>query len=150
MLGYHDSEMSIVLEDTVKISSTMDGHSYEASKFAATLRRRLWREHLGLLPAQPLDATDDPAAQPPAEELDDVEGESKAATKGDARDDMDREEEFVSDPLDDKLWARWTTNATVNTEVFRSIFHADPDDYGMLYPLPSLTSSSKHSLDFIT
>lgn len=134
MLGYHDSEMSIVLEDTATISSKMDGHSYEASKFAATLRRRLWREHLGLLPAQTLDATDDPAAQPPRDEEKQVEDESKATAKDDGPNNMDREEKFVSDPLDDELWARWTTNATVNTEVYRSIFHADPDDYGTLLP----------------
>lgn len=93
----------------------MDGKPYTAAHFAATLRRRLWREHLGLLPPQDHDATNDPNAQPPSESsLNDL-------LPG-------REDEFVADPLSDKLWQTWTEQATTNTEVFRELFHADPDD----------------------
>ncbi len=38
------------------------------------------------------------------------------------------EADFVSDPLSDKLWDEWCGRATTNTEVFRTLFHADPDD----------------------
>ena len=55
-IGYHDSEIAIVMEDTEVIQSTMNGLPYEARRHAATLRRYLWREHLGLLPPQELDA----------------------------------------------------------------------------------------------
>ncbi|THZ29799.1 phospholipase D/nuclease [Aureobasidium pullulans] len=114
-LGYHDSELTIIMEDTNALPSMMDGHEYQAGHHAATLRRMLWREHLGLLPAQPLDASEDPNAQPP-----DVcpnhwyEG--------------DEWDKLVTDPLCDEVWNMWTERATVNTEVFRHLFHADPDD----------------------
>jgi phospholipase D1/2 len=113
-IGVHDSELSIVMEDTNVLETTMDGKPYQAGRHVATLRRMLWREHLGLLPPQTLDGSDDPNAQPP----------------GDAPNNIFEDEhyEFVADPLCDKLWNMWTENATVNTEVFRDLFHADPDD----------------------
>ncbi|XXG95125.1 hypothetical protein Hte_001385 [Hypoxylon texense] len=115
-LGNHDSELSIVMEDTDKIESVMDGQSFRAGRHAATLRRYLWREHLGLLPPQPHDASKDPNAQPPGENS--------------PNDIWDRDDsyKFVEDPLSDELWDMWTTNATTNTEIFRHLFHADPDD----------------------
>ena len=92
----------------------MDGQPYKAGHHAATLRRLLWREHLGLLPAQKLDASGDPNAQPPDVCPNDViEGP---------------EYEFVADPLSDKVWDMWTGNATKNTDLFRHLFRADPDD----------------------
>ncbi|KAI9681584.1 MAG: hypothetical protein M1829_000781 [Trizodia sp. TS-e1964] len=91
----------------------MDGKPFEAGYHAATLRRQLWREHLGLLPAQKLDAENDPNAQPPDVPTDVGEGE---------------EFEFVADPLGDAVWDMWTRRATKNTEIFRYLFRADPDD----------------------
>ncbi|KAL2352581.1 hypothetical protein BJ546DRAFT_1028392 [Cryomyces antarcticus] len=114
-LGFHDSELTIVMEDTALIDSTMDGHPYRASAHAATLRRILWREHLGLLPAQPLDASSDPNAQPPTDS-------PNAHFPG-------PEDDFVADPLSADLWSLWTDRATTNTETFRHLFHADPDDH---------------------
>lgn len=102
------------MEDYRTLDSTMDGQAYKAGHHAATLRRLLWREHLGLLPAQKLDASDDPNAQPP-----DVCGND--VVEG-------AEYDFVADPLDDQVWAMWTENATRNTELFRHLFRADPDD----------------------
>ncbi|KAI0148334.1 phospholipase D/nuclease [Hypoxylon sp. NC0597] len=116
-LGNHDSELAIVMEDTDKIRSVMDGQPFEAGRHAATLRRYLWREHLGLLPPQPHDASNDPNAQPPGEDS--------------PNDIWDRDDsyKFVEDPMSSDLWDMWTTNATTNTEVFRHLFHADPDDH---------------------
>ncbi|KAK3112262.1 hypothetical protein LTR53_011642 [Teratosphaeriaceae sp. CCFEE 6253] len=114
-LGFHDSELSIVMEDTLPLQSKMDGKPYTAGHHAATLRRMLWREHLGLLPAQSLDATNDVNAQPP----------------GDGDNDWcpdDEHNDFVADPLSDALWQTWTQQATTNTQIFRHLFHADPDD----------------------
>jgi phospholipase D1/2 len=102
------------MEDTHSLPSMMDGQEYQAGHHAAT-RRMLWREHLGLLPAQPLDASEDPNAQPP-----DVCPNNYY--QGDEWD------ELVADPLSDKVWKMWTEQATINTEVFRHLFHADPDD----------------------
>jgi phospholipase D1/2 len=113
-LGYHDSELSIVMEDTKILDSTMDGQPYKAGHHAATFRRMLWREHLGLIPPQPLDASDDANAQPPGDSPNDL-------LEGD-------EFEFVADPLSDKVWDMWTQQASTNTEIFRDLFHADPDN----------------------
>ena len=117
-MGLHDSELSLVMEDTAVIDSYMDGKPYKAGRHAATLRRSLWRVHLGLLPAQELDASKDPNAQPPDVcPNDPIEGE---------------EYEFVADPLSDKVWDMWCNNATKNTDMFRHLFRADPDDNSKL------------------
>lgn len=92
----------------------MDGKPYKAARLAATLRRQLWREHLGLLPAQDYDASQDPNAQPPDVAPNQIlEGP---------------ENDFVADPLDDELWKTWTERATTNTHIYRMLFRADPDD----------------------
>lgn len=114
-LGFHDSELSIVMEDTLPLESKMNGEPYIAGHHAATLRRMLWREHLGLLRPQALDAEHDINAQPPSDGDNDW-------CQGDEWD------QFVADPLSDELWEMWTTRATTNTAVFRHLFHADPDD----------------------
>ena len=101
------------MEDYDHIDSTMDGKPYKAGRHAASLRRTLWREHLGLLPAQDLDASKDPNAQPPDVPNNVFEGP---------------EYQFVADPLGDKLWDMWTSNATENTKMYRHLFRADPDD----------------------
>ncbi|KAK5658338.1 hypothetical protein OQA88_2314 [Cercophora sp. LCS_1] len=116
-IGHHDSELSVVIEDTRTLQSSMDGQPFEAGWHASTLRRYLWREHLGLLPPQDLDATGDPNAQPPGED-------SPNETL-----DNDESWKLVEDPLSDDLWERWTSQATKNTLIFRQLFHADPDDH---------------------
>ncbi|KAK7720123.1 hypothetical protein SLS63_010018 [Diaporthe eres] len=119
-LGYHDSELSIVMEDTNRIPSVMDGKEFEAGYHAATLRRYLWREHLGLLPPQGNDASDDLNARPPGDDtMNDIWDQGEAAESY----------KFVEDPLSDKLWEMWTERATVNTKIFQQLFHADPDDH---------------------
>lgn len=113
-VGSHDSELTIVCEDSRVLESTMDGQPYKAGYHAASLRRHLWREHLGLIEAQELDATNDPNAQPPNVAMnDEYSGE---------------EWEFVADPLGDKTWDLWTKQATVNTNQYRYLFRADPDN----------------------
>lgn len=113
-LGFHDSELAIVVEDQDFIDSKMDGKPYQAGRLAATLRRQLWREHLGLLPSQDYDASKHPNAQPPDVCMNEiVEGP---------------ENDFVTDPLADDVWNTWTGQATVNTDVYRMLFRADPDD----------------------
>ncbi|KXG52463.1 Phospholipase D/Transphosphatidylase [Penicillium griseofulvum] len=114
-LGSHDSELAIVMEDQDFIDSQMNGQPYQASRLAATLRRQLWREHLGLLPAQDYDASADPNAQPPDECLNVI--------------DEGAENDFVMDPLSDGVWNKWTSQATGNTETYRMLFRADPDDH---------------------
>ena len=102
------------MEDQDFIDSEMDGKPYRAARLAATLRRQLWREHLGLLPAQDMDATGDPNARAPDVCLNHIL--------------EDTHNEFVKDPLSDAVWNTWTGQATTNTETYRMLFRADPDD----------------------
>jgi phospholipase D1/2 len=120
-LGDHDSELSVVMEDTRLIPSTMNGQPYEAGYHAATLRRYLWREHMGLLPPQEHDASNDINAMPP-----------NVNPNNDIYD-QDESYKFVEDPLSDELWEKWTSQADTNTEIFRHLFRADPDNHSM-YP----------------
>lgn len=136
-LGSHDSELSIVMTDTKLLESTMDGKPYQAGHHAATLRRHLWREHLGMIEAQGVDASKDPNAQPPTVCMnDEYSGE---------------EWEFVADPLSDTLWEKWTTQATTNTDIYRHLFRADPDniiktwaDYDSFAPRKSIKQGHLH------
>lgn len=115
-LGNHDSELSIVMEDTRMVPSTMDGQPFEAGYHATTLRRYLWREHMGLLPPCNLDATDEINAQPPT-----VNPENEIFDK-------DETWKYMEDPLGDEMWRDWTDQADKNTVLYRHLFHADPDD----------------------
>ncbi|KAJ1914353.1 hypothetical protein IWQ60_008842 [Tieghemiomyces parasiticus] len=56
MLGDHDSEIAILVEDQAQVETTMDGKPYQAAKFAHTLRTYLCKEHLGLLSGTDMDA----------------------------------------------------------------------------------------------
>lgn len=135
-IGFHDSELSIVLTDTETVETTMDGKPFQAAKLAMGLRRSLWREHLGLYPPEDLDPGNEANAHPVGDSPNDLyEG---------------AEFEFVADPLSDKLWDTWTSQATTNTQVFHDIFHADPDDciktfddYAEFYPDPKKDKTHK-------
>ncbi|KAF1992379.1 putative phospholipase PldA [Aulographum hederae CBS 113979] len=142
-LGFHDSELSIVMTDTDLIESTMNGQPYSAGRHAATLRRMLWREHLGLLAPESLDASKDPNAQPPGD--------------GPNENFEDEWYEFVADPLGDKVWDMWTGNATTNTDIFRELFSADPDDsiknfddYAKFVPNPDKDKTSDFKQGHLT
>ena len=43
--GDGDSEIALVVEDTDLVDTYMNGHPYNASRFAATLRRQLYKGH---------------------------------------------------------------------------------------------------------
>ncbi|KAF9345053.1 hypothetical protein BGX26_003605 [Mortierella sp. AD094] len=49
-VGFRDSEIAIVIEDTDMVPSKMNGVEYKAGKLAHGLRTDLFKEHLGLLP----------------------------------------------------------------------------------------------------
>ncbi|KAB8077009.1 hypothetical protein BDV29DRAFT_70759 [Aspergillus leporis] len=112
-LGDHDSEIAIIVEDYTPVQSTMDGKPWTASRFAASLRRQLFRKHLGLLPPQ------DPQRPDANFEVVGVPNEF----------DFDApESRLVADPLADTLYNLWNTRARTNTEAFRKVFHSVPDD----------------------
>ncbi|KAJ6069021.1 hypothetical protein N7499_010908 [Penicillium canescens] len=112
-LGDHDSEIAIVIEDFTPVASSMNGKPWTASRFAASLRRELFRKHLGLLPPQDYqrpDANFEPVGVP--NQFDFECPESKV----------------VADPLADTVQSLWNSRAHTNSEVFRKVFHAVPDD----------------------
>lgn len=112
-LGDHDSEIAMVIEDQAPLDSYMDGRPWRASRFAATLRRQLFRKHLGLLPPQHMTRPDNnfrPVGTPNDYDF------------GSA------EDHLVQDPVADTLLNFWNSRARGNTEAFRKLFRPVPDD----------------------
>jgi len=113
-LGDHDSEIAMIIEDPTPLPSTMAGQPYIASHFAGTLRRQIFRKHLGLIPAQDLSDTRDENMQPsPVPNVYDFDSE---------------EDRLVADPLGVEFTQLWEHTARVNTECFREVFRPVPDD----------------------
>ncbi len=118
-LGYHDSELSIVVEDTKRFPSMMDGQTIRGWLARWDAPATPVASTPGLLLPRKMTPVKDPNAQPPA-------GDSP-------NDPWDRDESWKTDrgPSERaELWDMWTGQATKNTEMFRQLFHADPDDHG--------------------
>ena len=112
-LGTHDSEIALVIADSTPVDSRMAGVPWRASRFASSLRRQIFRKHLGLVAPQ------DP--QRPDANFD-IAGVPNAYDWGSPEDNV------VSDPLSDGFQSLWNTRARSNTEAFRKVFHVVPDD----------------------
>ena len=107
-LGYHDSEIAILVQDATTIDSYMNGQPWMASKFGATLRRQLFRKHLGLLPPQDMRQQDQnflPIGVPNHYDF------------------GSPEDQMVADPLSYNFLGLWNSRARQNTDAFRRIFH---------------------------
>lgn len=113
-LGNHDSEIAVVIEDPTHVESTMNGEAYTGSAFAASLRRFIFRKHLGLVPDQKCD-------QPDTNWMPVSSGQN-AYDWGSSSDIL------VSDPLLADFEKLWKTTARINTEVFSRAFHPVPSD----------------------
>lgn len=115
--GDGDSEIALVVEDEDFIQSTMDGHPYRAARFAATLRRKLFRQHLGLIPPQNAASRHEHTTtfMRPAP----VANEDETYIEDDAR---------VADPLSDGFVNLLNTTARVNREVFTELFRPIPSN----------------------
>jgi len=48
MAGYKDSEICMIVEDTLHVDSTMDGRPYRAGPFSYNLRMKTWGDNMGL------------------------------------------------------------------------------------------------------
>lgn len=112
-LGDHDSEIAIVIDDPTPLPSAMDGVQYQASHFAATLRRQIFRKHLGLIPAQNLTYVDENMEPVPVPNIYDFDS---------------AEDRLVADPLGENFWGFWNTTAKTNTDAFGKAFHTVPHD----------------------
>ncbi|KAK7436200.1 hypothetical protein VKT23_019277 [Stygiomarasmius scandens] len=113
--GDGDSEIALVVEDTDMIRSKMNGEDYMAAKFAATLRRKLYKEHLGLIPPQDaFHSSKHPTSfMHPAPTPNEDETETP-------------EDQLVADPLADETLNLWKDTARKNREVFTEIFRPVP------------------------
>lgn len=113
-LGTHDSEIAVVIEDRDMVDTTMNGRPYQVSRFAASLRRHLYRKHLGLLPHQ---APDRPT------------GNSFAIDREPQEYDWDSPaDRLVADPMSRDFTELWMQTARTNTEIFNRVFHPVPSD----------------------
>ncbi|PNP76299.1 hypothetical protein FNYG_10358 [Fusarium nygamai] len=111
-LGDHDSEIAVVIEDPTPVESYMNGRPYTASRFAASLRRFLFRKHLGLVPDQRWDQ--------PNRNWTPVDRDPNDYDWGSPADHL------VVDPLSPDFQRLWTSTARVNTETFDRAFHPVP------------------------
>ncbi|KAI2621501.1 phospholipase D/nuclease [Hypomontagnella submonticulosa] len=113
-LGTHDSEIAVVIEDSEPVESSMNGRPFTASRFATSLRRQLYRKHLGLLPDQRWDR--------PNANWTPVDRDPQQYDWGSPSD------RLVEDPMSEEFWRLWTETARTNTEVFSKVFHPVPND----------------------
>jgi phospholipase D1/2 len=113
-IGNGDSEIVLVVEDTDLLETTMNGNKYMANRFAATLRRQLYKEHLGLIPPQ--NCTKD----------EQVTNFMRAAPVPNDDTTSSEEDRLVADPLADATIALWEDTARVNREVFTEVFRPVP------------------------
>ncbi|KAH7132532.1 hypothetical protein B0J11DRAFT_521930 [Dendryphion nanum] len=112
-LGDHDSEIAIIIQDQETVDSYMDGQPFRASKFAASLRREIFRKHLGLLKPQIIDRPDqnfEPIGVP------------------NSYDWGSEEDRKVADPISDEFQGLWNWRAKTNTDAFEKVFHPVPYD----------------------
>lgn len=112
-LGDHDSEIAIIVRDNDTVESYMDGRQWRAGKFAASLRRQIFRKHLGLLRPQNMEHPDqnfEPIGVPNVYDWDSEE---------------DRQ---VVDPLSEEFQNLWNWRAKKNTDAFGKVFHPVPSD----------------------
>ncbi|KAL4809820.1 hypothetical protein BDV18DRAFT_166572 [Aspergillus unguis] len=111
--GSRDSEIAIVVEDKTPLETTMNGQPFQANKFAASFRRYLFRNHLGLLRPQDMRKPD---------------GNFLPAPAANDYDFGSAEDQLVADPLSDAFQQLWYGVAHENTLAFRKVFFPMPDD----------------------
>ncbi|GAA5985829.1 hypothetical protein JCM5350_006905 [Sporobolomyces pararoseus] len=115
-LGDRDSEIACLYEDQELIQSQMDGKPYLAARFAATLRRELFKTHLGLAPPQFCPAGD---VEPVTRAMRMVGVPHVEETDSEA-------DRLVLDPLSPDLEHLWKGTAQRNASVFANVFRCVP------------------------
>ncbi|GAA5890842.1 hypothetical protein JCM6882_008832 [Rhodosporidiobolus microsporus] len=115
--GDRDSEVAIVIEDDNKIDSFLAGRPAKVSRFAATLRRQLYKEHLGLAP---------PQMCPPHEREEPVTPQMKPVGVALPDQTMSREDQLVMDPCLPETETLLRGTAATNADIFDDVFHCVP------------------------
>lgn len=113
--GDGDSEIALVVEDGDMVRSTMDGHPYMAARFATTLRRKLFREHLGLIEPQNVLHSNE-----------EVTSFMRCAPEPNDNEIGTREDNAVADPIADSTLELWNRTARTNREIFTEVFRPVP------------------------
>lgn len=113
--GDGDSEIALIVEDDDHIDSTMDGKPFRVSRFAATLRRKLYREHLGLIPPQFCNAENEP-----------VTSFMRCAPQPNDDETKLEEDALVADPLANSTLQLWMDTSRKNREIFTEVFRIVP------------------------
>lgn len=101
----------------------MNGDKYMASPFAASFRRHLWRQHLGLIPPQ--ECTPETAAHYPTDAMRPAPHANPDPVAMAHKNEWER---LVEDPLSDELEKMWKGQATSNTDIADEIFQVVPSD----------------------
>jgi len=115
--GDGDSEIALVVEDVAQIPSTMDGKRFMVSSFATTLRRKLFREHLGLIPPQS-----------PGPEDQKVASNMKPAPHPYDYDFGSKDDALVADPVAESTMQLWRQTAKKNREIYTEVFKTVPNN----------------------
>lgn len=113
-LGYRDSEIAVIIEDTSRMDSRMNGDAFRVARFATSLRRQLFRRYVGLLPRQAADQPDKNSLP-----LNEHGNDYDWGSEGDR---------LVEDPLSESFDALWNGTARTNTEVFEKVFRSLPSN----------------------
>ncbi|OJA19475.1 hypothetical protein AZE42_04918 [Rhizopogon vesiculosus] len=119
--GDGDSEIALVVEDGDMVRTTMDGHPYMAARFATTLRRKLFREHLGLIEPQNV-----------LHSKENVTSFMRCAPEVNEDEIGTPEDIAVADPLADSTLELWNRTAKRNREIFTEIFRPVPTNLNYL------------------
>lgn len=123
--GDGDSETAVVIEDQDTFESLMNGEKYMASKFAASFRRHLWRQHLGLV--APQECTPETAKTYPTPAMKPAPHGNPDPTQQLSGKDVEWER-LVTDPLSDEVEHLWKEQAQRNTDIADEIFQVVPSD----------------------
>lgn len=102
LTGYRDSEVACVVRDMATEDGLMNGKPYQSGRFTGSLRRYLFREHLGLFD----------------------KNESNVSDRKGKKNRID-----VRDPISDKFFNDvWLKIAKNNTKIYDTMFGAIPSD----------------------
>lgn len=129
-VGDRDSEIALVVEDNDQIKTMMDGKPYMASRFAATLRRQLYKQHLGLATPQFCPPHEHEAVTTfmgivGTSNLDETASPEDLLVAVSPISDLDRDllTNGWQDPLGTATGALWKGTAAKNTQLFDDVFH---------------------------
>lgn len=117
MCGDRDSEIAVKITETLHCTpSQMDGDHFAAAEFAHTLRVKVWREHLGMIPLG------DPMQLEYAEKFADTSQRAELRDGGGVK----WWDDDLSDPICTHVWDLIRQTATNNTTVLEQAFDERP------------------------